>query len=72
MALDSKKIIVWERSNKIGKWFPYSAEVCKFLENNLNKGIAVVCLGDVHGELKIYSVDLKGMLQVSDVTGKTL
>lgn len=69
MSARNRKIVVWERSNKLGKWCPYSAEVCKFLEENNDKGVSVVCLGDIDKELKIYSVDLKAFLQISEVTG---
>lgn len=68
MSSNAYKIVVWERSNKLGKWCPYSAEVCQFLEDRL-KSSEIVCLGDVDEELKVYSVNLKEMMQVSDKTG---
>ena len=63
------KIIVWERSNKLGKWLPYSPDVCKHLEENFKKNVANVSLGDVDKDLKIYSVNFNDMMQVSEVTG---
>lgn len=72
MAVPNSKIIVWERSNKLGKWCPYSAEICQFLEENYRNDISAVNLGNVTEELKIYSVNIKDMIQVSEVTGMTL
>lgn len=65
----SYKIVVWERSNKLGKWIPYSPEISKYLEERFKKDTPSVCLGDVDQDLKIYSVNLKDMMQVSEVTG---
>lgn len=65
----SYKIVVWERSNKLGKWIPYSSEISKYLEERFKKDTPSVCLGDVDQDLKIYSVNFKDMMQVSEVTG---
>lgn len=65
----SYKIVVWERSNKLGKWLPYSPEVSKYLEEKYKKNVPSACLGDVDQDLKIYSVNFKDMMQVSEVTG---
>lgn len=71
MAVESNKIVVWERCNKLGKWIPYSANICQVLEENHRKK-DMVCLGDVDEELKIYSVNFKDMFQVSEATGMTV
>lgn len=65
----SYKIVVWERSNKLGKWLLYSPEVSKYLEEKYKKNVPSACLGDVDQDLKIYSVNFKDMMQVSEVTG---
>lgn len=63
------KFVVWERLNKTGKWCPYSAEVSQLIEQSYKKNLDIVSLGDAEEDLKIYSVNLKDMIQVSKVTG---
>lgn len=66
---DIWKTVVWERSNKIGKWCSYSAEVSQLLERSYMKNLHTVSLGDADVNLKIYTVNLKEFSQVSAVTG---
>ncbi|XP_042902192.2 E3 ubiquitin-protein ligase DTX4 [Parasteatoda tepidariorum] len=63
------KFVVWERNNKTGKWVPFSAEISQFLETSYKKKLNTVSLGDIDEALKIYTVDLEDMIQVSEKTG---
>ncbi|GFW01366.1 e3 ubiquitin-protein ligase DTX4 [Trichonephila clavipes] len=65
----ARKFVVWERLNKTGKWCPYSAEVCQFIELSYKKGLESISLGDADENMKIYSMNFKDMIQVSSVTG---
>lgn len=65
----TSKFVVWERLNKTGKWCPYSAEICKFIEQSYKEELENVCLGDADENMKVYSVNFKDMVQVSSITG---
>ncbi|KFM78488.1 Protein deltex-2, partial [Stegodyphus mimosarum] len=64
--------VVWERANKHGKWTPYAPEVSQLLEQSHRKNLNIASLGDADVNLKIYSVNLKDMVQVSEATGTKL
>ncbi|XP_023228905.1 E3 ubiquitin-protein ligase DTX4-like [Centruroides sculpturatus] len=63
------KSVVWEWMNDRCKWTSYSPEVCHLLERAHERGLNLVCLGDVESRLKSYNVNLREFQQVSEVTG---
>lgn len=63
------KSVVWEWMNDRCKWSSYSPDVCHLLERAHERGLNLVCLGDVDARLKTYTVNLREFQQVSEVTG---
>ncbi|KAL4224215.1 putative E3 ubiquitin-protein ligase dtx2 [Mactra antiquata] len=62
-------VVVWEWQNEFGSWRPYSPQISAFLESN--KGSSTpLSLGMVDPMLYLYSIDVKGLCQTRQGTGK--
>ncbi|KAK7925253.1 hypothetical protein WMY93_007563 [Mugilogobius chulae] len=72
-------VVVWEWQDDQGYWRPYSGQVCAYIEHCVSPrgqrlagaGLTNICLGHSDPSLAQYLIDIQGLKQFRQDTGKT-